>query len=96
MGRTIIPFNRLVQRIKEENWGKFRRALRREDQERLDALFEMARHHAGPAAYASRPNPMEPILLGMLIELLRRIEALEEHLPRHEGSNGHAQQAVDL
>ena len=90
MGRTIVPFNQLVHRIKEENWGKFRRALRREDQERLDALFEMARHHAGPAAYASRPNPMEPILIGMLIEMMRRIEALEAHSPRPEEPDGHA------
>jgi hypothetical protein len=96
MGRTIVPFNQLVQGIKQEDWGKFRRALRREDQERLDALFEMARHHAGPAAYASRPNPMEPILIGMLIELLRRIETLEEHMHRPEKSNDHAQQELDL
>ena len=96
MGRTIIPFNQLVQDIKQEDWGKFRRALRREDQERLDELFEMARHHAGPAAYASRPNPMEPILIGMLIELLKRLEALEERLSQPEEFNDHAQQALDL
>ncbi len=80
MGRTILPFNQLVRQIKEEDWGKFRRALRREDQALLDALFEMARYHAGPAAYASRPNPMETILVGMLIELLRQVRALEARL----------------
>lgn len=96
MGRTIVPFNQLVRSIKEKDWGKFRRALRREDQERLDELFEMARHHAGPAAYASRPNPMEPILIGILIELLRRVEGLEERSPQPEGSGGDAQRVLDL
>lgn len=78
MGRTLTSFNQLIRQLKEEEWGKFRRALRREDQEVFDELFEMARFHAGPAAYASRPNPMEPILLGILIELLKRTAALEE------------------
>ena len=96
MGRTILPFNQLVRHIKEEDWGKFRRALRREDQERLDALFEMARHHAGPAAYAGRPNPMEPILIGMLIELLRRVEGLEARSPQPEESGGNGQQVLDF
>lgn len=77
MGRTLTSFNQLVRQMKDEDWGKFRRALRREDQEILDELFEMARFHAGPAAYASRPNPMEPILMGMLIEMLKRTAALE-------------------
>ena len=80
MGRTLASFNPLVKVLKEEDWGKFRRALRKEDQALLDELFERARYHAGPAAYASRPNPMEPIFLGMLIELLKRFRSLEAHV----------------
>lgn len=77
MGRTLTSFNQLVRAIQQEDFAKFRRALRREDQKLFDELFEMARFHAGAAAYASRPNPMEPILLGMLVELLKRFSALE-------------------
>lgn len=85
MGRTIASFNQLVRRIQEEEWGKFRRALRREDREALDALFEMSRYHAGPAAYAGLPDPMEPIFMGMLLELVKRIDALEGRLGTPDG-----------
>lgn len=84
MGRTVASFNQLVKVLKEEEWGKFRRALRREDQEALDELFELARYHAGPAAYASRPNPMEPIFVGMFIELLKRLRSLEARVKELE------------
>lgn len=80
MGRTLPSFNQLVRQMKDEDWGKFRRALRREDQEILDELWEMARFHAGPAAYASRPNPMGPIRMGMLIEMFKRTAALEDKI----------------
>ena len=96
MGRTIPSFNPLVRHLQQEDWGKFRRALRREDQQLLDELFEMARFHAAPAAYASRPNPMEPIVVGMLIEMLKRLREVEERLPKGEAPSDGAQQRLDF
>ena len=95
MGRTVEPFNQLVRRVQAEDWGKFRRALRKEDQALLDALFEMARYHAAPGAYASRPNPMETILLSMFIELLKRVHSLEKRLSEPDDS-AHETQRLDI
>jgi hypothetical protein len=58
MGRTVLPFSRVVEEEIQE-WKKFRRGLRREDQQFLDRLFEEARLHVQAGVYASRPWPFE-------------------------------------
>ena len=80
MGRTVLTATQLIQKIQAEHWGKFRRALRREDQEILDRLFDRAQYHAQAMAYASMPVPMEPILVSMLIELQRDLMTLQKQL----------------
>ena len=42
MGRTVPTFTMVLQQ-EMESWSKFRRALRREDQEAMDELFRAAR-----------------------------------------------------
>lgn len=81
MGRTILTATQLIQKIQAEHWGKFRRALRHEDQVILDRLFDRAQYHAHAMAYAAMPLPMEPILISMLIELQRDLLHLQERLP---------------
>jgi hypothetical protein len=81
MGRTVLTATQLLQKIQAEHWGKFRRALRREDQMILDHLFDRAQYHAHAMAYASMPIPMEPILVAMLIELQRDLLRLQERVP---------------
>ncbi len=80
MGRTVITATQLIQQVQAEHWGKFRRALRREDQEILDRLFDRAQYHAQAMAYASMPVPMEPILISMLIEIQRDLLKLQKQL----------------
>lgn len=70
-----------------KNLAKFRRALRRQDQELFDELFERARTHQEAALQAANLEPMESILIPMLIEMLReqkhlraRVEKLEKEL----------------
>ena len=41
MGRTVPTFTMVLQQ-EIDSWGKFRRGLRREDQEALDELFRAA------------------------------------------------------
>jgi hypothetical protein len=77
MGRTVITSTQLLQKIQDEDWSKFRRALRLEDQKLLDELFALAKFHTAPMAYASTPAPMDAVLVAMLIELLKRIRRLE-------------------
>ena len=84
MGRTVLPFSRVLEQEVQE-WRKFRRGLRREDQQFLDRLFEEARLHVQAGVYASRPWPFETILISILLEhekalmeLRSKIKILEE------------------
>ncbi len=82
MGRTVITSTQLLQKLQDDDWAKFRRALRQEDQKALDELFALAKFHTAPLAYASAPAPMDAVLLAMLLELLKRIRALEAERSR--------------
>ncbi len=83
MGRTVLPFNQKILSIESE-WSKFRRALRKEDQELLDDLFGFAKYHSAPSSYFSTPNPIEPVLMAMLIELLKEVRRLKSELRAKE------------
>jgi hypothetical protein len=84
MGRTVLPFSRVLEQEVQE-WKKFRRGLRKEDQQFLDRLFEEARLHVQAGVYASKPWPFETILISILlehekaiVELRSQLQALEE------------------
>ncbi len=79
MGRTVLPFSRMLEQEVQE-WKKFRRGLRKEDQQFLDRLFEEARLHVQAGVYASRPWPFETILISMLIEHEKAIVTLRSQL----------------
>jgi len=76
MGRTVPTFTMVLQQ-EMEGWSKFRRGLRKEDQEALDDLFRAARLQLAGSAYAARPIPFESIVMAMLVAQQRRIAALE-------------------
>ncbi len=67
MGRTLPSITQAFL-AEQESLGRFRRALRREDQLALDDLLASARHHLAAAAYASHLLPFETLLLAMLVE----------------------------
>ncbi len=83
MGRTVLSFNQKILSIESE-WSKFRRALRKEDQELLDDLFGFAKYHSAHSSYFSTPNPMEPVLMAMLIEILKEVRRLKFELRAKE------------
>ena len=83
MGRTVLSLNQKILSIESE-WSKFRRALRKEDQELLDDLFGFAKYHSAPSSYFSTPNPMEPVLMAMLIEILKEVRRLKFELRAKE------------
>lgn len=76
MGRTVLSFTQKILSIEAE-WAKFRRALRKEDQQLLDELFAYAKFHSAPASYLSTPNPMEAILVSVALELLKEVKRLK-------------------
>jgi hypothetical protein len=69
------------------SWTKFRRGLRKEDQDALDELFRAARLQLASSAYAARAIPFESIAMAMLLAQQRMIAALESRVARLEDSH---------
>lgn len=88
MGRTLVTFTQLIQ-LEIDSWRRYRRALRREDQQALDALFAAARHHAPASAYLARDTPFEAMLLSMLIEQYKHTMALQQKVANLESRLRH-------
>ncbi len=93
MGRTVMPFSQVVEAARRE-FQPFRRALRKADQQALDELFEWARLHVQAGVQLASPDPREPILLAVLIEmrkeqvrLLARVNELEAALAEQRACN---------
>lgn len=82
MGRTVPSFRMLLDSIIME-LGNFRRALRRNDQEVFDRIMDMAREHASASTVAAALDPMDTIVLSVLIEQQKQIDDLKEdsHAP---------------
>jgi hypothetical protein len=76
MGRTVPTFRQLIDDA-IARWAKFRRALRREDQEYFDRLFRRVRSYTQAATYQASDNPMEAILLSIALDQEKRLDALE-------------------
>jgi hypothetical protein len=79
MGRTVLPYSQIIER-EYADWKKFRRGLRREDQAILDRLFDLARLHVQAGVYASRPWPLETILVSILIEQEKALQLLQREI----------------
>ncbi len=77
MGRTVPSFRMLLDSIIME-LGDFRRALRRSDQEVFDHIMDMAREHASASTVAAAIDPMDTIVLSILIEQQKQIDDLKE------------------
>jgi hypothetical protein len=86
MGRTVPTFRQLIEEA-TAHWSKFRRALRREDQQHFDRLFRIVRSYTYAATYQCHDNPMEAILLSIVLDQEKRmaqqglrLEAIERAL----------------
>jgi hypothetical protein len=88
MERTIFPFSQVLDQEVQE-WKKFRRALRKEDQQFLDGLFEKARLHVQASGDASRPWPFEVILISILLEHEKALAELKLKIKAQEEQVGY-------
>lgn len=85
MGRTN-PTYRDTLRVLEDDWEAYRRALRREDQQRFDHLFEYAHQHADAAGNLTPRNPIIPTLFSIILEQEAQLDDLEERVEAIESS----------
>ena len=79
MGRTLKTTNQIIL-DEQAAFADFRRTLRRDDQRHFDALFAGARKHVAAISQANHALPLEAILLAMLVEQAKEIEALKDRL----------------
>lgn len=79
MGRTVPSITQTFLQEQEE-FARFRRALRRSDQRALDDLFAAAHQHLAAAAYAAHALPFETFLLAMLLEEHKEVMRLRAML----------------
>ena len=79
MGRTLPSITQVFLQ-EEDALRRFRRALRRADQQALDELFDAAHHHLAAAAYAGSATPFEIFLLAMLLEEHKQLRKLYDTL----------------
>jgi hypothetical protein len=92
MGRTTPTYRDRLRATREE-WADFERALRRRDRDAYETLWEHAHGYADAGGFQNPPEPMDAILLSMLLaqererqELEARLDALETEL--NDGASG--------
>jgi hypothetical protein len=91
MGRTLPSITQTFLQ-EQQSLARFRRALRRHDQQALDDLLAASRQHLAAAAYASHLLPFEVMLLAMLVEEHKQVLLLRQRLEALEAASGHAPQ----
>lgn len=79
MGRTNPTFRDVVDAYRRR-WRKYRRGLRRRDQEHFDQLLDYVEEHADASSYMNADDPVTPIMLSMHLEQEKRIEKLESRI----------------
>jgi hypothetical protein len=81
MGRTVQTFTNIID-SEVASWAKFRRGLRKEDQEVFDCIFRAAKRHLAENFYAMRPIPFESIIVSAMLEQQKEINGLRAELAR--------------
>lgn len=81
MGRTVPTQRQTLESILR-SWQAFRRGLRGEDREAFDRLLDRARRHNSASSYAALNDPVEGVLLAILLEQEKEIERLRKELER--------------
>jgi hypothetical protein len=85
MGRTIPTVNQVLEQNREQ-WSRFYRALRREDREQLDRLFDGAKYFTAACVYQVNAAPSDSIVMAMLLHLQKQIQELRAKLGMEDGT----------
>jgi len=77
MGRTV-PTYRQAAEATMDGWKEFRRALPQEDRMAFDRLSDKVRMHSSAAGIAAFLDPLEGVLLSILLEQEKELERLRK------------------
>jgi len=83
VGRTVLTYRTVLETLIGD-WQGFQKALRKEDQAAFDRLMDKARGLASAAGYDPRLDPMESVVMSILVELEREIEELRKKVEELE------------
>ena len=83
MGRTVPTFTNIID-SELASWSKFRRGLRKEDQECFDEVFRAAKLHLAENFYAMRAIPFESIMMSIVVEQRKLIKSLQDKIGQLE------------
>lgn len=81
MGRTTSTMSQLIDKEKGE-LGRFRRALRKEDQIIFDKVWAYARIHMMASTQANHLLPFETALFAMILEQEKELDRLREEIEK--------------
>ena len=76
VGRSLPSYRNQLEHTLSR-WQAYRRALSPRERPFFDRVEAMARGHAAQGAYLGSVDPIEPVLLAVLVEQEKRLEALE-------------------
>ncbi len=79
MGKSVPTFRRELDKIESE-WKNFRKALRSDEKEMFDELFDKAKQHASAAQYQANPDPMDSLFFSIILEQQMEIDRLKRKL----------------
>jgi hypothetical protein len=81
MGRTVPTFTNLID-AELASWSKFRRGLRKDDQEVFDEIFRASKLHLAENFYAMRAIPFESMMMSIVMEQQKAIQRLEKEVEK--------------
>jgi predicted ATPase len=76
MGRTVPSFRTVLDSIVID-LADYKRTLRKNDRAVFDRIMDMAREHASASTVAATIDPMETIMISILIEQQKQIDKLK-------------------
>lgn len=85
MGKTRPTFRDWYQHFRDTELTAYRRALRRQDQERFDRLMHKGEDYAMPAKAWNPPELRAAAWLNLFMVQQREIDALRERVEELEG-----------
>jgi len=84
MGRTVMPYSHVLGQ-EQGRWKDFRKGLSKEDQQVFDRLFDRAKFQTAAGVYMAHPNPLETILVSIILEHEKMLGEILGKLKEREG-----------
>ncbi len=79
IGKSVPTYREELDKIISE-WSKFKKALRKEERKYFMELMKNAKRHTSAAQYQANPDPMESLIISILLEHQKTLARLKRKL----------------